>query len=60
MKIKFQTVYFLIGLTIGSFGLQQLSTMGGPRHTEEVASVKKEIILGHRIGPMGSEMLVTR
>jgi hypothetical protein len=60
MKIKFQTVYFLIGLAIGSMGLEQLSNLSSPNHAETVAAVKKEIILGHRIGPNGQEMLVVR
>lgn len=58
--IKFSTLYFLLGLTISSVGLNQLCSFGDTKHTEAVASVKKEIILGHRIGPQGQEMLVVR
>jgi len=58
--IKFQTVYFLIAVAFGSFGMQQLSAMAETNHEEYAQAQKKEVILGHRIGPNGQEMLVVR
>lgn len=52
-------IYFVIGLIVGSIGLANLSALADDRK-EVVAVVKKEIILGHRIGPNGQEMLVVK
>lgn len=52
-------LFFVIGLTIGSIGLANLSAMAEDR--KDVVTVeKKQTILGHRIGPNGQEMLVVR
>ncbi|WDS62310.1 hypothetical protein [Pseudomonas phage D6] len=60
--IKFQTVYFLIAVAVGSFGMQHLTAMAETNHEEYAAikAEKKPTILGHRIGPNGQEMLVVR
>lgn len=52
-------IYFVIGLIIGSIGLANLSALAEERK-EVVVAVKKETILGHRVGPHGQEMLVVK
>lgn len=60
MKIKFGSVYFFVALAVSSFCMQHLTTMAESKREAHVTVAKKEVILGHRIGPNGQEMLVVR
>lgn len=51
-----QLFCFLVLVAGSSVGLQQLNAMGHDRHV----SVKEQTVLGHRIGPSGQVMLVTK
>uniref|UniRef100_A0AB39CD19 Glycerophosphodiester phosphodiesterase n=1 Tax=Pseudomonas phage RVTF4 TaxID=3236931 RepID=A0AB39CD19_9VIRU len=55
MKIKFGTFWFFLAVAVSSFGAQQIENLNAGHHAE-----KKEVVLGHRIGPAGQEMLVTK
>lgn len=48
----------LICVAFSSVCLSKLNDLGHPN--KEVASVKAQVILGHRIGPNGQEMLVVK
>lgn len=48
---------FLICVAFSSVALSKLDSMND---APTVASVKQDVILGHRIGPMSQEMLVTK
>lgn len=56
MKIKFGTFWFFLAVAVSSFSAQQLEAMA----SDKTVSVKKEVVLGHRVGPNGQEMLVTK
>lgn len=59
MRIKFQSLWFVLGVTIGSLGLSQISANAEEARVAAVAKAeKKQVVLGHRIGPGNQEMLV--
>lgn len=47
---------FLLCIAVSSVGLQKLGTM----YSEPTNGTKKEVVLGHRVGPAGQVMLVTK
>jgi hypothetical protein len=49
-------ILFVLGLTISSVGMAQLNAMA----KAPTVTVKSETILGHRIGPAGQSMLITK
>lgn len=48
--------WFIVAVAVGSVSLQQLDAMAN----EAAVQVKKEVVLGHRIGANGQEIIVTK
>ena len=48
--------WFIAALAVGSFSLQQLDAMAN----EPAVKAKKEVVLGHRIGANGQEIVITK
>ncbi|QBJ02656.1 hypothetical protein MZD04_gp128 [Pseudomonas phage Psa21] len=52
-------IFFLVGVAVSSVSLSNLVTMADDRRAVQVVA-KQEIVIGHRIGSLGQEILVTK
>lgn len=52
--------FFLLAIGVSSFGLQHLTAMADETRIAAHSVSTKQVILGHRVGPMGQVMLVSK